>query len=104
MNTPPRPAVTFAPVAVAMDRLGRELVVWEFLASNPTVERYTFQLLTPAGAAKPMILLGLEPIHALDPVNPFCAAAAAAGRTWVVAWRAMQPDGTAAIFVLRYFS
>ncbi|HEY0555804.1 MAG TPA: hypothetical protein VGG20_16235, partial [Thermoanaerobaculia bacterium] len=104
VNTPPRPAVTFAPAAVAMDRLGRELIVWEFLASNPPVERYTFQLLTPAGAAQPMFLLGAEPLHATDPANPFCAAAAAAGRTWVVAWRAMQPDGTEAIFVRRFFS
>jgi hypothetical protein len=101
VDTPPTPANTDFPDAVAMDRLGRELIVWEFVAFDPPAERYSLQLRTPAGAASPILDLGATPVHA---GAPFCAAAASAGRTWVVAWRAMQPDGTEAIFVRRFLS
>ena len=80
VDTPPMPAVTFVPEAVAMDRLGRELILWEFLAANPAAERYTLQLRTQAGAASPILELGEIPVHASDPANPFCATVASAGR------------------------
>jgi hypothetical protein len=102
----PTPPVTggteFGPDAVAMDRLGRALIVWSFQATDATAASATLQLRTPAGAASPRFDLGAGPIPTGG--APFCAGAAAAGRTWVVAWRGELPDGTQAIFVRRFFS
>jgi hypothetical protein len=105
LDTPTPPfsgGTSFGPDAVAMDRLGRALIVWafdSFDASHPS--RFNLQLRTPAGAASPVLDLSVSPIQAR---GDFCAAAAAAGRTWVVAWRTLLPTGDEAILVRRFFS
>ncbi|HEY0512428.1 MAG TPA: hypothetical protein VGH73_11020 [Thermoanaerobaculia bacterium] len=106
----PTPPVTggtsFGPDAVAMDRLGRALIVWDFQtadqAPNPAPSRFNLQLRTPAGAASPVLDLGASPVQTGGAL--FCASAAAAGRTWVVVWRARLANGDLAIFVRRFFS
>jgi hypothetical protein len=105
LDTPTPPVVggtEFGPDAVAMDRLGRALVVWSFQAVDATSASVTLQLRTPAGAASPRLDLGDGAIPTGG--APFCAGAAAAGRTWVVTWRGELLDGTQAIFVRRFSS
>jgi hypothetical protein len=105
LDTPTPPVVggtEFGPDAVAMDRLGQALVVWSFQAAGATAANASLQLRTPAGAASPRLDLGDGAIPTGG--APFCAGAAAAGRTWVVAWRAETPEGIQAIFVRRFFS
>jgi hypothetical protein len=108
LDAPTQPATggtSFGPDAIAMDRLGRALIVWDFQAPyqapSPPHSRFSLQLRTPAGAASPVLDLGASPIQSL---GPFCAGAAAAGRTWVVAWRAKLANGDLAIFVRRFSS
>jgi hypothetical protein len=85
--------------AVAMDGSGDALVVWSLL--NGTAD-YNVQLWTPDGAASPPVDLAANPIEIGR--GSFCASAAAAGRTWVVAWWALLPTGEPAIFVRRFSS
>jgi hypothetical protein len=102
--TPPDPPVNgFNPDAIGMDRLGRALLVWNLLdLDDPFVEAYTVQLWGPGGAASPPLSLGADPVRV---GVPFCASVAAAGRTWVVAWRSMVPEtGAETIFVRRFIS
>jgi hypothetical protein len=102
--TPPDPPVSsFNPDAIGMDRLGRALLVWSLVdLDGPFVEAYTIQLWGPEGAVSPPLSLGANPISASI---PFCASVAAAGRTWVVAWRSMVPEtGAETIFVRRFSS
>ena len=90
----------YFPDAVAMDRQGRALILWEFLGFDPAVERHVLQLQTPVGAASPILDLGDQPVTA----SVFCASIATAGRTWVIAWRAFLPDVGEAIYVRRFSS
>ncbi len=102
--TPPDPPVSsFYPDAIGMDRLGRALLVWSLVdLDGPFNEAYTVQLWGPDGAASPPLNLGASP---LSVGVPFCASVAAAGRTWVVAWRSMVPEtGAETIFVRRFSS
>ena len=101
--TPPSPPVnSFNSDAIGMDRLGRALLVWNLLdLDDPITESYNVQLWGPGGAASPPLNLGASPL--LVGV-PFYASVAAAGRTWVVAWRAMLPTGAETIFVRRFAS
>jgi hypothetical protein len=101
--TPPDPPVSsFSPDAIGMDRLGRALLVWSLVdLVGPFNEAYTVQLWGPGGPASPPLSLGASPV--LVGV-PFCASVAAAGRTWVVTWRAMLPTGADTIFVRRFSS
>ena len=93
---------SFFPDAIGMDRLGRALLVWSLVdLDGPFNEAYTVQLWGPGGAASPPLNLGASPL--LVGV-PFCASVAAAGRTWVVAWRSMLPTGAETIFVRRFSS
>jgi len=101
VETTPVPPNAFFPDAMAMDRQGRALILWHFLAFDPFVERYSLQLRAPAGAASPILDLGAQPVH--ESV-PFCASIASAGRTWVVAWRSVKPDVGDAIYVRRFSS
>jgi hypothetical protein len=102
--TPPDPpASSFYPDAIGMNRLGRALLVWSLVdLEGPFNEAYTVQLWGPGGPVSPPLNLGANPV--LVGV-PFCASVAAAGRTWVVAWRAMVPvTGAETIFVRRFSS
>jgi hypothetical protein len=102
--TPPDPPVSsFYPNAIGMDRLGRALLVWNLVdLDGPFNEAYTVQLWGPGGAVSPPLSLGASP---LSVGVPFCASAAAAGRTWVVVWRSMVPEtGAETIFVRRLLS
>jgi hypothetical protein len=90
----PSAGVYFTP-EMAMDRSGRALLVWSGNAQ-------TIQLWSPEGAASPPLDLAASPIETGRGV--FCASAAAAGRTWVVAWWALLPTGEPAIFVRRFSS
>ena len=100
---PDPPANSFNPDAIGMDRLGRALLVWSLEdLEGPFNEAYTVQLWGPGGPASPPLNLGANPV--LVGV-PFCASVAAAGRTWVVAWRSMVPEtGAETIFVRRFSS
>jgi hypothetical protein len=100
VETAPVSESVLFPDAVAMDRQGRALILWEFLANDPFVERHVLQLRTPAGAASPILDLGAQPVTA----SVFCASIASAGRTWVIAWRAIAPDVGDVIYVRRFFS
>jgi hypothetical protein len=101
--TPPDPPASFFyPNAIGMDRLGRALLVWSLEdTEGPFNEAYTVQLWGPGGPASPPLNLGASPV--LVGV-PFCASVAAAGRTWIVTWRAMLPTGAETIFVRRFSS
>ncbi|HEY0557302.1 MAG TPA: hypothetical protein VGG20_23805, partial [Thermoanaerobaculia bacterium] len=55
VDTPATPAASYFQDAVAMDRQGRALILWHFLAFDPFVERYSLQLQTPAGSASPVL-------------------------------------------------
>ncbi len=92
---PPSAGVYGAP-EMAMDRSGRALLVWTSAAGH------VIQLWSPEGAASSPLDLAASPIELGR--GAFCVSAAAAGRTWVVAWWALLPTGEPAVFVRRFSS
>lgn len=94
------PGLSFNPEAIALDRQGRALLVWSQLDNDPLIESYKVQLWTPAGAASPVLDLGVGTIRV---GTPFCASATSAGRAWAVVWRAQAAEGEA-IYVRRFFT
>ncbi len=95
--------LSFHPEAIAVDRLGRALIVWnEIGTSGGTRELYRVQLWSLAGPLSEALDLG---DFALSTNTPFCAYAASAGRSWVVAFRAAGPGGiNDALYARRFFS
>ncbi len=92
---------SFHPEAIAVDRLGRALIVWNQLDQERAIQDYRVQLWSLAGPLSEAMDVGED----VRTGTPFCADAAAAGRTWVVAFRAARPDnGIDAIWARRFFS
>ena len=92
---------SFHPEAIAVDRLGRALIVWNRVDSARGIEDYQVQLWSLAGPLSEAMDVGVD----VRASTPFCADAAAAGRTWVVAFRALGPDAFKdAIWARRFFS
>jgi hypothetical protein len=100
VDEPPHPVGWLASYSLALDRSGRALLVWSQIDLDQT-ERDKVQLWTPGGAVSPVLTLAPDPFST---EGSFCASTAAAGRTWVVVWRAPNAAGEDTIYFRRFFS
>ncbi len=93
----------FLPEAIAVDRQGRALIVWNRVAAARAIKEYRVQLWSLAGPLSEAMDL-VEDVP-LSTHTPFCVDAASAGRSWVVTFRAVARGHVSdALYARRFFS